>query len=274
MRKDKFDMWEITTIFSAWQQLGNRWAEIARLLPGRSNVCVKNFWHSTYGKEMRERLLGPCTENVPPDKCAPLQNATMGTMVVDQHWHLPQAAGLNGFSGFGQAPWPTSSIDHTLSWCGGEAICKHNTPRRACTECGECLGKQGKRKGSTPIYEYGKQRHHGQEIGRKRLVIECKGPGMCQHKRQHTRQHLQGIERQGHGVPKLDADSKAETLSAGPDGGAYDGASGSVKPKRVVHEYEVLDLDDWVLLQEASLHLLLCDGELVEQLLPESGLKR
>ena len=37
----------------AHMQLGNRWAQIARLLPGRTENGVKNHWHATLRKTMR-----------------------------------------------------------------------------------------------------------------------------------------------------------------------------------------------------------------------------
>jgi hypothetical protein len=45
-------------IIELHEQFGNQWAKIASFLPGRSDNCVKNRWHSTLKRRLERMATG------------------------------------------------------------------------------------------------------------------------------------------------------------------------------------------------------------------------
>ncbi|KAL8057253.1 hypothetical protein ABFX02_04G172300 [Erythranthe guttata] len=54
LKRGKFSQQEEDLILSLHQSLGNRWAQIAAQLPGRTDNEIKNFWHSSLKKKLPE----------------------------------------------------------------------------------------------------------------------------------------------------------------------------------------------------------------------------
>ena len=50
IKKDPINKEEERMIFDLHKQLGNKWADIAKELPGRSDNCIKNYFYSTHRK--------------------------------------------------------------------------------------------------------------------------------------------------------------------------------------------------------------------------------
>ncbi|XP_078446784.1 transcription factor MYB61-like [Wolffia australiana] len=71
LKRGAFSPDEENRVIELHALLGNRWAQIAAQLPGRTDNEIKNFWNSTIKKRLRRRGIDPATHKPIADVNAP-----------------------------------------------------------------------------------------------------------------------------------------------------------------------------------------------------------
>ncbi|XP_065853798.1 transcription factor MYB86-like [Euphorbia lathyris] len=90
LKRGTFTAQEEQIIIDVHRILGNRWAQIAKHLPGRTDNEVKNFWNSCIKKKLISQGLDPKTHNLIPAHQRTTQNIINNNKLLTNN-NLPQS---------------------------------------------------------------------------------------------------------------------------------------------------------------------------------------
>ncbi|XP_065858790.1 transcription factor MYB61-like [Euphorbia lathyris] len=109
LKRGSFTAQEETIIVNIHRIIGNKWAQIAKHLPGRTDNEVKNFWNSSIKKKLISKGIHPNTHQL----ISPIETKTLS---FPQYHQIP-----NFLDSSKQYPMPSSSSSPSTShafWFG------------------------------------------------------------------------------------------------------------------------------------------------------------